>query len=132
MEKCRVEEKIREMKDGLLENVRVYAKEKFLQLSKLFSKVLFWFFVTLLLFSIVTGNNFLRVTFTCTTWWKDFYSLSSSFLIGALVSFLFYFLVVFIPERRKHRIVKANLRQQYRDLKKDIMYQVIFASQKGG
>ncbi len=45
---------------------------------------------------------------------------------------MFYFLVVYVPERRKRRIVKDNLRQQYRGLKSDIMWQVIFASQKGG
>ena len=33
---------------------------------------------------------------------------------------------------KKHRIVKANLKQQYTNVKKEILYQIIFASRGGG
>jgi hypothetical protein len=53
-------------------------------------------------------------------------------MTGGLISFLFYFLVVYIPESRKRRMIKANLRKWYSVLKKDILIQVLIASQKGG
>jgi hypothetical protein len=53
-------------------------------------------------------------------------------MTGGLISFLFYFLVVYIPESRKRRMIKSNLRKWYSALKKDILLQVLFASQQGG
>ena len=99
---------------------------------KFFSKVLVWFVVALTLFIIVIVNDILGIRFTDTTWWDDFYNLFVPFLTGGLVSFLFYFLVVYVPDRRKRRVVKDNFRQLYRSLKEDMMYQVIFACNKGG
>lgn len=58
--------------------------------------------------------------------------LAMSMLAGGLVSFFFYWLVVYEPERRKRRILKSNLSKMYLRIKEDILYQVIFASQKGG
>lgn len=37
-----------------------------------------------------------------------------------------------MPERRKRNIIKTNLKSVYEDIKRDILYQIIFASQKGG
>lgn len=99
---------------------------------KFFSKVLVWFVATLTLFISVIANDILSVRFTDTTWWDDFYNLFVPFLTGGLVSFLFYFLVVYVPDRRNRRVVKDNFRQLYRSLKEDIMYQVISACCKGG
>lgn len=53
-------------------------------------------------------------------------------IAGGLVSFFFYWLVVYVPEQRKRHIIKDNLSQMYRSIKKDILYQVVFASVKGG
>ena len=65
-------------------------------------------------------------------WWPDGFAVGTNLLAGSLVSFLFYFLVVYVPERRKKRIIIDNLRRMYRGIKRDILYSVIFASQKGG
>ena len=62
----------------------------------------------------------------------NFTTYQPHFLIGGLISFLFYFLVIYIPEQKKRRIIKVNLRRLYADIKHDLLYQVIFASQKGG
>ena len=98
----------------------------------LLSRVLFWFLVNLLIFILVVTNNFLHVVYTETGFWTAFYDISSSFLIGGLISFLFYFLVIHIPERKKRRIIKVNLKQQYANVKEAILHEIISASQKGG
>ena len=69
------------------------------------------------------------------TWLKPFASLfgvGSDFLLGVFISFLFYYLVVVVPENRRRESIKSNLLFQYKRIKEDILYQVIFASQKGG
>ena len=48
------------------------------------------------------------------------------------MSFFFYFLVVWIPARKRRKAIKNDFREFYRDLKKDIAVQIIFASQRGG
>ncbi len=98
----------------------------------LFSRVLFWFAITMMFYTSILSNNFLFLFYTEREWWGDFYHISSSFLTGGLVSFFFYFLVVYIPEQRKRQIIKDNLKQWYAEVKEDILYQVIFASREGG
>jgi hypothetical protein len=53
-------------------------------------------------------------------------------LAGGLVSFLFYYLVVHLPEARKKSIIKSNLQRLYRGIKEDILLAVVHASIKGG
>lgn len=97
-----------------------------------FESVMFWFTIVAISYVILTSHELLSLRFSEATWWNEFYSISSAFLIGALISFLFYFLVVFLPERKKRIVIKNNLQKLYKDIKQDILYQVIFASQKGG
>lgn len=66
------------------------------------------------------------------TWWVDAFALASNLVAGGLVSFFFYWLVVYVPEHRKRLIIKDNLSRMYRKIKKGILYQVVFASVKGG
>jgi hypothetical protein len=66
------------------------------------------------------------------SWWSVVYSIAINILTGGLVSFFFYWLVVYLPEQRKRRIIKSSLLKFYRDIKSDILYQVVFASIKGG
>jgi hypothetical protein len=65
-------------------------------------------------------------------WWSDLFGILASILSGGIISFLFYFLIVLIPERRKKPIIKNNLQRMYRNIKKHILWQVIFASIRGG
>lgn len=65
-------------------------------------------------------------------WWKNVYSVATNVLTGGLVSFFFYWLVVYLPEHRKRRIFKNNLSKMYNRIKRNILYQVIVASIKGG
>lgn len=65
-------------------------------------------------------------------WWPDTFAIATNLLAGGLVSFLFYFLVVHIPEQRKKSLIKANLLKTYLGIKKDILWSVVHASRKGG
>ncbi len=65
-------------------------------------------------------------------WWENAAPLATSMLAGGLVSFFFYWLVVYVPERRKRHIIKNNLSKMYHTIKEDILYEIVFASQKSG
>lgn len=65
-------------------------------------------------------------------WWPDLFAVATNLLAGGLVSFLFYYLVVHIPEARKKSIIKANLQKMYRRIKLDIAWAIVQASIKGG
>ena len=100
---------------------------------KILWSVRFWFVMNaltlllLLIFHFGFGTNLRRLW-----WWADAFAVSINLLAGGIISFLFYFLVVVVPERRKRSIIKSNLRRLYRDIKSDILWQVVFASIKGG
>ncbi|RUO97683.1 hypothetical protein [Hyphomicrobium sp.] len=65
-------------------------------------------------------------------WWPDSFAFLTNLLAGGLVSFFFYWLVVYVPEMRRKKIIKTNLLRMYRDVKWDIILNVVHASQKGG
>lgn len=96
-----------------------------------FARVFTWFFL-----NCVALVALLLIHFTSSAaqfeWWADVFAVSANLLTGALVSFLFYYLVVRLPEDRKKAVVKANLQRLYRDIKKDMLRAVVQASIKGG
>ncbi len=93
----------------------------------------FWFVVNLLaLVLLLTANFGLGITLKGLWWWADLFSVLTNLLTGGIISFLFYFLVVFVPERRKKALIKNNLSKVYRSIKSDILWQIVFASIKGG
>lgn len=66
------------------------------------------------------------------TWWSDAYAIASNILISCFVSFIFYFLLVHVPESRRSEMLKKNALSVYRSVKKDILFNVLSASIKGG
>ena len=97
----------------------------------LLRSVVFWFFAVLAALSAVVWLDRPSLP-SPEAWEKYILSLSSGLLINAVASFLFYYLVVVIPERRKRRILKSNFSKMYRRIKKDISYQIVHASRRGG
>ncbi len=95
-------------------------------------KLRLWFVLNLFLWGGIEAVNFLSCPINKHQWWPDFYRISTSMLEALLVSFFLYFLVVFIPERRKKIIIKKNFSNIYNGIKKDILWQVILASINGG
>lgn len=101
------------------------------KIRNLFSNVLFWFGVVLVAFTAILSVHFVW-PLSKPRWWADFFGIAVGFLASGITSFLFYFLVVYVPERRRKKTIKSNLLQIYRDIKRDILQQVIHASIKGG
>lgn len=102
-------------------------------MKKILWSVRFWFVVnTSVLLLLLVINFTIDTKLRALWWWADAFAVGVNLLTGGVISFLFYFLVVVIPESRKKSIIKSNLRRLYRDIKRDILWQVIFASIKGG
>jgi len=89
-----------------------------------------WSGLNILLFGALVAIHFAAVPKPA--WWNDGFAIAVNILAGGLVSFFFYWLVVYAPEARKKNVIKCHLVRMYRNIKRDILYQVVFASQKGG
>jgi hypothetical protein len=98
--------------------------------GRLWGSVTLWLALNIVLFLSLLGIEL--APFSKPIWWEDGYSLAMNLIAGGLVSFFFYWLVVYVPEQRKRHVIKYNLSHMYRGIKKDILYQVVFASMKGG
>ena len=96
-----------------------------------FNSIVFWFIVNVVFCAFLIAlrlsppPGFQRMS-------DDFFNILFSFASGGLISFLFYFLVVFIPERRRSRMLKDNIISLYRGVRRDIVTSVVLASIKGG
>ncbi len=107
-------------------------KKLFENCYRILSNVGFWFVLNLFAVMAITYVHTFTSIGASKSWWPDIYNLVSSLLVNGLVSFLFYYLVVVLPDFRKQRVIKANLIKTYRNIKTDIICQIVFASQKGG
>lgn len=95
--------------------------------------VRFWFIVNTLALALLLVIHFgFGAALKELWWWIDLFGVLVSILTGGMISFLFYFLVVIVPENRKRTIIKSNLSKIYRDIKRDILWQIVSASIKGG
>lgn len=101
-----------------------------MRVLRLLLSVRFWFAADLLLLIGLLAFHF-STDVAKPRWWPDVFGLTTNLLAGGLVSFLFYYLVVHYPEQRKKHIIKTNLSRMYRNIKSDILWQVVFASIKG-
>ena len=97
---------------------------------KIFGSVKFWLTLNFTLFAGILVFEFSNVSKPL--WWEDKAPLATSMLAGGLVSFFFYWLVVYEPERRKRNIIKSNFSEMYFRIKESILYEVVQASIKGG
>jgi len=98
-------------------------------LKKQFKSVLFWFLLALISYTCLTVHHYTEhENFD----WKGFYQISSLFLRGFLLSSVFYFLVVYLPSKRKRSILKNNFKELYKNIKHDLIREILWCSQKGG
>jgi len=116
-----------------------FEREAIIQLSTYLGRlwtaitnVVLWFAVTLGALLALLYCQFLTDLPSNHTWWPEAFALMTGFALNALVSFLIYYLVVALPDRRKKRIIKGNLQRSYASIKEDILWQIVFASIKGG
>lgn len=55
-------------------------------------------------------------------------SIFLDFLLAVIVSFVFYFLVVFLPEKQRKSILKNQISSTYKDLKRSILQEIVHGS----
>jgi hypothetical protein len=101
------------------------------QWQRFFARVSTWFALNIIFFIALLIYHFL-ITSKEQKLWNDIFSILTNLLSGGLVSFLFYYLVVYIPEKEKKKLIKENLQRTYVRIKEDIIVSIVFASQKGG
>ncbi len=98
-------------------------------LEKNLKSVRSWFVIALICYACLTiyhYNNYEHFD------WNSFYQIASLFLRGFLLSAMFYFLVVYFPSKRKRSILKSNFRRIYKDIKHELIREILWCSQKGG
>jgi hypothetical protein len=90
-----------------------------------------WFVLSLLALILLV---FVELTLDVSRfrWWPDLYSISTNLLISIIVSFVFYFFIIFIPESRRKRLIKTSALKMYRNIKQDILAAIVGSSIKGG
>ena len=104
-----------------------------MKIFQMLASVRFWFVVNATTLALLVGVQF-GFADVLQKWkfWPDLFGILVNLLTGGVISFLFYFLVVYVPQQRKKRIIKNNLRKMYLAIKHDILWQIIFASIRGG
>jgi hypothetical protein len=98
--------------------------------SSILTRLRTWFAVNVIAFIALVVAHF-SLGLSSTKWWPDVFAIATNLLTGGLVSFLFYYLVVSLPESRKKAIIKANLKKIYKSIKLDILLAIVHASIKG-
>jgi hypothetical protein len=98
---------------------------------RLLASVMAWFIINLAAIGVLLVVHFASDV-SSLKGWADIFAVTTNLLAGGLVSFLFYFLVVHLPESRRKSIIKNNLQRMYRSIKEDILWAVVHASVKGG
>ena len=84
-------------------------------------KVRNWFYLNVLLLAFSLAAE-IWLPQPVNEWQREILSFSINFLTGGIISFLFYFLVVYMPESQRRRIIKHNLKTLYHDIKRDILW----------
>lgn len=98
----------------------------------IFHSVLFWFGITLILYEIAIGLSFTGIEDSFDKTESLLFSEFKTLLLAFISSFAFYFLIVYLPNSRKQRVLRENCLKMYRDTKKQILFDILSASQQGG
>lgn len=99
--------------------------------QSLISSVFFWFMLNLTALCLLLLLKFFFGFFSGPMA-ADVFDVLFNIVSGGMISFLFYFLVVHVPERRRARVLKDNAIAVYRGLRGDLVTAVVMASVKGG
>lgn len=77
---------------------------------------------TTLVFIIINFIHFNKLNnITNKSWWFDFYNLLNAITINILAAYILYIFVVYIPENKKHRLIKNNLNKQYNQFRETMI-----------
>ena len=101
-------------------------------ISLVLGSVLLWFVVAVCAYAAAIWLSYSGFTDALSTNDRTLF-LEGKALLGAFFSsFIFYFLVVFLPAARRKKVLRENCRKMYRATKGQILYDILSASQKGG
>jgi hypothetical protein len=100
-------------------------------LKSMLHSVMFWFFVSLFAYCVaawytlisptdVPGDNL------------PFLTEARSLLTNILASFLLFYLVSYLPDRRRRKSLRVACRKMYRSTKEQILWDILDGSRKGG
>ena len=99
--------------------------------DRFFRQPLLWFLIT-----VVVSCGFVVAQFSTvdhrSTSFTEFFNLTDNILAGILVSFIFFFLVVHLPEKQRRNRLRKNFSQYYLSIKEDLIWQIVFSSIEGG
>ncbi len=101
------------------------------RVARPFHKLTIWFYVSVACLTTILFLDF-GSTLPLIKWWPDFFAVFTNVLVGILISFVFYYFIVYLPESRRRKILKDGALRIYKNIKRDILYAVICASIKGG
>lgn len=101
-------------------------------LKHTYSSITASFIAILYSFTILISIETSKSKLSQEAWWGDFYTIASPLLSGAIVSFIFFYLVVKIPENRRAKIIKNQFKKSFDNIKRSILKDVISASINGG
>ncbi len=99
--------------------------------DRFFSHVLFWFMINLVLLCALVVVEFVTLE-QRTVLQGEVIGLISNILVGTLVSFAFYFLVVHLPEKQRRNRLRRNFLNTYLSIKEGLIWQIVFASKLAG
>ena len=99
--------------------------------DRFFSRPLLWFVVVIVSLSILFVAQFVTVDQRSLTM-NEVFGLFDNVLIGTLVSFIFYFLVVHLPEKQRRNRLRRNFLQHYLSIKEGLIWQIVFSSKLAG
>ena len=101
-------------------------------LKRLAYSVYFWFTLLLLVYIALVALNFLYILENTNIYLNAEYSIASDFLIGGILSFIFYFIFVKFPEEKKRKLIKSSLKRTYLSIKNDNLHYIIAACRNAG
>ena len=99
--------------------------------DRFFSQPLLWFVVSVVLLGVLVDVQFVTVDHRSLAQ-SELFALLDNLLIGILVSFVFYFLIVHVPEQQRRKRLRESFLRYYLSIKEALIWQIVFASRAAG
>jgi hypothetical protein len=104
---------------------------KQLQLDKLLGSITLWFVLAVVLFAVAVTVKLVGVDATRQIQ-EQVNALTIDLLLSIIVSFVFYYLVVHLPEKRRRNRIRNNFLNTYLAIKEGLLWQIVFGSIHAG
>ena len=94
--------------------------------------VLLWFGIAILVYGLTVSVIYFGLDCGLSVGARTLLSEGKSLLSNVIASFILYFLVVYLPAGRKRAILRASCKKMYLSTKKEILFDILSGSRKGG